>query len=894
MIDDKKIEHWPALLCVLDLQHRFKQVNDRWSRLGISSQVLLTSTFIHWIHPDDVMVCKDLLAHLQEEEVKQVTFETRWRNAKGEFVWLLWSATKVSTEWIYVVGLEATEYRTQEQYYRAIVNNLPEGILMYDAQGKIQICNRGAEQLLGVPAYDLIGHSEWPGTMITADGEPLLAESHPVGLTLRAEKPCHEHILGLKTQDRLTWLAINTQPLRIHEAATTDAVVVSLRDISEYQHQITELRDKLDLLATLFDSTSLGMAILNEDGRFVRVNTVYSQCYGYQPSELLGQPFTILLPPPIRKEAALCYSDFFANHTAQDERWPLQHREGQWLSLPTVESKFTLSNHQSFKVTWVIPPTVLALDETNATKSPWQSAWLASLFKQIPITVLGIDREGYLTLAYGPQLGLLGLADIQIGQSVFATTLNSADLSSDLERALTGETFSKLLTHSGVTLEAHFLTVTSGSDWLGNLVIFKDVSELRWLRARLKSVLQELELVTPHTFLGIMYVENQRIIRTNSVAATLLGYSEAELLKLTLSSLFRSSNDYQYLQTQVESSLAQLTPYCSQHRFRKKNGTFIHCKLTVKSLMAMRTLWLLEEFSELTQSGNGMNLQTALWMTSTEAILITDSNLRILQANPTCTLLTGYSVDELINLSLPQLSSGREEAQFYEKILMLMTQMGQWQGKVWLRQKNQAVSVCDLKLQIYQTEALPSIRYVAILSHQQTSATAFSDPLTNLPTSSVFRQILFRTHAIAQRHVKYFAILLVSLDELSSINTNFGGPVGDLFLQEIAQILRTSVRDSDAVARYGGNRFSISLEEIRKPQDVILVAQMVLFKASQSIILENQTISSPVSIGIVVYPEDGTEVDRLLELALVAMQRAKQHGGGQCCFHNTDLEHRYL
>jgi diguanylate cyclase (GGDEF)-like protein len=121
---------------------------------------------------------------------------------------------------------------------------------------------------------------------------------------------------------------------------------------------------------------------------------------------------------------------------------------------------------------------------------------------------------------------------------------------------------------------------------------------------------------------------------------------------------------------------------------------------------------------------------------------------------------------------------------------------------------------------------------------------------------------------------------------MSAINIKYGCIIGDQFLYTIGQILKSSVRDSDTVARYGGNMFSVNLDEISKPEDACLVSQVMLFKLTQSFVLQEQSVQASVSIGVVVYPEDGTQVDILLERAKQTLEQVQTQGGGRCGFHS--------
>jgi len=203
------------------------------------------------------------------------------------------------------------------------------------------------------------------------------------------------------------------------------------------------------------------------------------------------------------------------------------------------------------------------------------------------------------------------------------------------------------------------------------------------------------------------------------------------------------------------------------------------------------------------------------------------------------------------------------------------------------------VYTCELKLHAYNDNDGMGSHYIVILGNPKTSQSAFDDPLTNLPSRQLFRHKLLQTLAHAQRNKKLFAVLLISIGDMAAINMKYGCAVGDQFLCAIGHSLKSSVRDSDTVARYDGEQFSVDLDEITKTQDVGIVAQMLLFKLTQPIILKGKSVQGSISIGIVVYPDDGTEVDTLLELAEGAMQHAKQQGGNQCYFHNHTLQEQY-
>ena len=112
-----------------------------------------------------------------------------------------------------------------------------------------------------------------------------------------------------------------------------------------------------------------------------------------------------------------------------------------------------------------------------------------------------------------------------------------------------------------------------------------------------------------------------------------------------------------------------------------------------------------------------------------------------------------------------------------------------------------------------------------------------------------------------------------------------GHKAGDLLLKEVAQRLTVCIRESDTVARFGGDEFTIILSKIEEVLDIKVIAMRILETLSQPFMLEEkQEVSIGGSIGIAVYPEDGQEAETLLRKADIAMYQAKERGRNTFCF----------
>lgn len=155
---------------------------------------------------------------------------------------------------------------------------------------------------------------------------------------------------------------------------------------------------------------------------------------------------------------------------------------------------------------------------------------------------------------------------------------------------------------------------------------------------------------------------------------------------------------------------------------------------------------------------------------------------------------------------------------------------------------------------------------------------ATHDLVTNLPNRSLFNDRLDFALKRARRQTYLVAVLFLDLDGFKSANDDFGHKQGDRLLKVIANRLRGCIRASDSIARLGGDEFAILLEKLEKPEDALPVLQKVLKSVAEPVAFKDMNIAVTTSIGVSIYPLDGTEPERLLQRADMAMYRAKKSG----------------
>ena len=166
---------------------------------------------------------------------------------------------------------------------------------------------------------------------------------------------------------------------------------------------------------------------------------------------------------------------------------------------------------------------------------------------------------------------------------------------------------------------------------------------------------------------------------------------------------------------------------------------------------------------------------------------------------------------------------------------------------------------------------------------------AHHDSLTELPNRTLLNDRMTQAITAARRRQKGLAVLYLDLDRFKNINDSLGHSVGDRLLQSVALRLSEGVRASDTVSRLGGDEFVILLSEMTQAQDAAACAEKLLKALRVPYAIEAHELHVTASIGIGVYPGDGTEVETLLQNADSAMYEAKNRGRNTYQFYRLDL-----
>jgi len=303
------------------------------------------------------------------------------------------------------------------------------------------------------------------------------------------------------------------------------------------------------------------------------------------------------------------------------------------------------------------------------------------------------------------------------------------------------------------------------------------------------------------------------------------------------------------------------------------------------------------DITRLKQTEEELKLASIVYEASIEGIMITDPTGTIQSVNPAFTAITGYTPQEAIGRNPRILKSNRHDTDFYRAMWDSIKQTGKWRGEIWNRRKNNETYPELLSINTIKDDEGNIKYYVAVFNdiielkqkESEIQYRAYHDPLTTLPNRELFNDRLKLEINRASRSGLKLGVMFLDLDNFKDINDSLGHVVGDYLLQHVARRLLKCVRDVDTVARIGGDEFTILLPQISDPKEIVLVIQRILNIFKEPFTVQEHELYSTASIGISIFPTDGSDSIELLKHADLAMYHAKDHGKNSYVFFAHDM-----
>lgn len=399
---------------------------------------------------------------------------------------------------------------------------------------------------------------------------------------------------------------------------------------------------------------------------------------------------------------------------------------------------------------------------------------------------------------------------------------------------------------------------------------------------------------------GICVHAEGKLLYVNPAAVGMMGATSAGDL-IGRSIMEAVHPDYRAMATQrIERAMAYGTPTEQvQQKLYTIDGRTIDVEIQSTRIQYQGQTAIQTNVQDVTlrkEAEKRVQLLATVFTHAREGILITDAQGAIVEVNSTFTDITGYTRDEALGASPDALlSSGRHGAAFDSERNTALAAHGYWIGEVWSRRKNGEVFAEILTISAVKDARGVVQNYVALFTdisqqkqHQhQLEHMAHYDTLTGLPNRVLLADRLQHAMAQSQRLTCSVAVAFLDLDGFKHVNDRYGHRTGDDFLVALALRMKAALRDGDTLSRIGGDEFVVVMGNLQGAQDYEPVLERLLQAAADPVRIGELTLQVSTSIGVTLYPQDGSDADVLLRHADQAMYVAKQSGKNR--FHLFDV-----
>ena len=445
--------------------------------------------------------------------------------------------------------------------------------------------------------------------------------------------------------------------------------------------------------------------------------------------------------------------------------------------------------------------------------------------------------------------------------------------------------------------------------------------------------LLELRAILDNATVGILFSKNRVLVQANKAFIQMFGYAAVdEIVGQPGIVLYPSEEAYETLGREAGPVLAAGQPFRTEIEMRRKDGSTFWCRMSAKAINPLRTqdgtIWIMEDVTgrrRLRQAFDESRHELEAIFDNAAVGIVFVRDQAVLRCNRRFEEIFGYGAGELIGSSMGELHPS--DADFHrfgdwacQRIAageMVVTEMrGRRKdgSEIWVRATGrQAAGAADsvdvvwifedvterhsaehalrrahdeLEQRVLErTSELSSTNrqlqaeiFERLQAEQRIWHIAHHDGLTGLPNRTLLQDRLEQAVAQAERGGSRVAVIFLDLDRFKSINDTLGHGIGDELLKHVAARLAGVVRAVDTVSRLGGDEFVIVMAGISGPEDAATAAQKVIAALAPPVSIEGHSLRATPSLGIALFPDDGTTPLQLMKNADTAMYHAKARG----------------
>ena len=653
-----------------------------------------------------------------------------------------------------------------------------------------------------------------------------------------------------------------------------------------------------------FDLVGTGLTQVDADGRFLAVNRRFCVMLGYTAEELTGKRFIDITHPDDQPEDEALLQAFTASFglpTAMNREKRYIRKDGSvlWAQRTGVVVRdtagtplYALGSIEDVSTYHASQTTLTALNES-----------LSAIVKTSPLAIYSVTTTGIVTLWNPAAAKIFGVQESSVLGKYSPLWISSQAVATDIRRrVMLGETLHNIETTwiggdnvcREISLSAAPLRGAQ-NEIVGVLVMASDITDAkrttRALDQQLLFTRELLEVIPSPIFykgadgryLGFnraweTFFSKNREAWIGSSPADLLSPEDARLAEMEDQELLSSGKTIA-----AESVVADGNG--KHHDLIRHISRFTNADGTPAGIIGVLTD--ITEFKQVTKALEASEGRfKALTESAMDIVTVLDINGIILYQSPSVTHLLGHDPRDMIGRSQFDLIH-RDDVESMRVMFHELVERGEMMRPLEFRVLTKAGAWRTLESIGKNCLDIPNVRGIIVNTRdvterkaiqQRIQYLAYHDALTELPNRSLMQDRISQAISHAERSAKRFAVMFIDIDNFKNINDTLGHDAGDELLRQIARRLIDSVRSHDSIARQGGDEFIVLLDQLEGQPGANRVAQKILdaLRVAFSVVGTDQHVSG--SIGIALYPEDGTDAQTLLKNADTAMFHGKSVG----------------
>jgi len=655
----------------------------------------------------------------------------------------------------------------------------------------------------------------------------------------------------------------------------------------------------------LFEQINDAIVLISPGRKMLAVNKRMEELSGYTADELVGEPIMMLIALEELEDAEEKHNQLISGVQLPVYKRTIRRKDGETIPMeinivPVKDRDGNLLYYQS------IGRDIRERKRAEMALQEGEYRYNA-LFKQNNDGVFLIDLDGMIRNLNPRMAELLGYQVEELmgkHSRVIIAPDEYPDAENKLARLLEGKAVStyerNLLHKSGKTVPTEInltLVLDSSRNPIGIQSIVRDISERKRIEEMIQESINRYRALFEQSGDAIFIIDAVGYITdANHQVMQLFGYDYGEILGKRADDLVHDS-EKQVCADKLKMALLGMQPPIYEHIFQRKDGSVFPAEINLSPARGTDgkvhyVQCIVRDISqrkaaERALQESGRRYQT-LFSQSLDAIFIIGLDGYILDANPGAAKMLGYEVEEMKGLHVRVFSAPDEKIHTNHVIAKLLA------GETLLPYERLAIkkdgTIFPVEVRaVLVRDADGNPLYIQSASHniterknfeQQLHHLATHDPLTGLPNRSLFFDRLQHALARARRTKRKVAILFIDLDGFKQVNDTYGHAIGDRLLQAITKRLETCFRESDTLARMGGDEFTLILENITGLEQAITLSERVLSSLEELFLIQGHEISVSASLGLSLFPEDGEEGELLVNHADNAMYAAKRTGKG--------------